>query len=686
MESDLIRAAEQGDLRQVTDLLTQGININCTNSSEETPILKAARSGHDRIVGFLLEQGADPNIRNSQGSTPLIEGASCGHTEIVKLLLENGANPNARDLDGNSGLSLAVGRGHVPTVNLLVRGGAHTDLADSDGDTPLILAARSGNVRILDLLANVPNPEGETSTSGMALPSLGPSGRSFEIQLSRPSEKIKQMHYRGVSSEPLQQSAAYQNDLLGTIGLGTKNGHGDTALIEAARYGHPEVVKILLRAQAQVDEVNLRGQTALLAAAAGGHATVVELLLGSGADPRVADYNGETALILAARNGFDQVIEKILPKLQPPEPHLKVAPPSLAQVPQSAADDEMGPLRLDSLAEFLFEFLGEQVLLGILDRYQPSGAKGPAMERLKETLNEKEPDSFLRACLVHKGELEALAKLGIGSEAKTIGGSLSSLLNHFGLPTPVRPVHLGPFQVLYELERLATRISHSSDDTEIKGAFLDACSALEKLLKMALWGWAQLVFGERRDEKLIEALKANVPGNYRLDRLTFGHVVGLFRELPKVVAMSPEVSLIESKLGRSQIYTPYKKKSPFADWLNSIVVIRNKMVHDSGGLEPIATPTEIREQIADALGLAEKLVSELMQSNEIPRIGIVSEETRDKYHRVRYNIIFDNGTSVMVYSSQPLLLGSHYLYFGSQNNPHPVDPLMLPLEEIEDMP
>jgi uncharacterized protein len=59
--------------------------------------------------------------------------------------------------------------------------------------------------------------------------------------------------------------------------------HGNTPLIEAARFGHDEVVTALLIAKADVKTKNDEGKTALMLAAEGGHDEVVRMLTQAGA-------------------------------------------------------------------------------------------------------------------------------------------------------------------------------------------------------------------------------------------------------------------------------------------------------------------------------------------------------------------------------------------------------------------
>jgi uncharacterized protein len=54
--------------------------------------------------------------------------------------------------------------------------------------------------------------------------------------------------------------------------------HGNTPLIEAARFGHDQVVTALLIAKADVKKKNDEGKTALMLAAEGGHNDTVRVL------------------------------------------------------------------------------------------------------------------------------------------------------------------------------------------------------------------------------------------------------------------------------------------------------------------------------------------------------------------------------------------------------------------------
>jgi uncharacterized protein len=73
--------------------------------------------------------------------------------------------------------------------------------------------------------------------------------------------------------------------LLGTpnVDVNGIDEHGNTPLIQAARFGHDEVVTALLIAKAEVSTKNDEGKTALMLAAEGGHDETVRMLTQAGA-------------------------------------------------------------------------------------------------------------------------------------------------------------------------------------------------------------------------------------------------------------------------------------------------------------------------------------------------------------------------------------------------------------------
>jgi len=75
----------------------------------------------------------------------------------------------------------------------------------------------------------------------------------------------------------------------------------------AARAGHEDVVRLLIRQRVQIDRMSPNGNTALHAAAEAGHDRIVGLLLDAGADPTKPTASGSNAATKAALGGHDQL-------------------------------------------------------------------------------------------------------------------------------------------------------------------------------------------------------------------------------------------------------------------------------------------------------------------------------------------------------------------------------------------
>jgi len=86
----------------------------------------------------------------------------------------------------------------------------------------------------------------------------------------------------------------------------------DTPLMMAARYGHVEVVRCLLRertVRATIDARDSNGWTALYYGSSEGHVEVVKSLAGAGANPMVATHNHRTPLLIAQEESHNALVE-----------------------------------------------------------------------------------------------------------------------------------------------------------------------------------------------------------------------------------------------------------------------------------------------------------------------------------------------------------------------------------------
>jgi ankyrin repeat protein len=84
----------------------------------------------------------------------------------------------------------------------------------------------------------------------------------------------------------------------------------ETPLVVAAENGHEEIVKLLLKNEANIEAESDFGRTSLVTAAKYGHETVARLLLRKGANVEARNNVGLTPL--AVLNGYEMVVRLLL--------------------------------------------------------------------------------------------------------------------------------------------------------------------------------------------------------------------------------------------------------------------------------------------------------------------------------------------------------------------------------------
>ena len=84
-----------------------------------------------------------------------------------------------------------------------------------------------------------------------------------------------------------------------------------TALIKSSIKGHKEIVELLIKKGADIND-RYRGSTSLIISSLYGHKDIVELLIQNGADVNSKDKYGDTALMSASRHGYKDIVEILL--------------------------------------------------------------------------------------------------------------------------------------------------------------------------------------------------------------------------------------------------------------------------------------------------------------------------------------------------------------------------------------
>ncbi|UZD67719.1 MULTISPECIES: ankyrin repeat domain-containing protein [Marinobacter] len=142
--TQLIVAAEEGDLERVEYLLEQNVRVDAGDDCQWTAMMRAAAGGHSDILVRLLDQGADINHREKSGYTALMGAAVNNRLETAQILVERGADLDIQETEsGQTALMWGVRNRNPDMVRLLLSAGADTSLTNRQGQSVRDLALQA---------------------------------------------------------------------------------------------------------------------------------------------------------------------------------------------------------------------------------------------------------------------------------------------------------------------------------------------------------------------------------------------------------------------------------------------------------------------------------------------------------------------------------------------------------------
>lgn len=200
---------------------------------------------------YLLYLGADIDVVDEEGNTPLLVAVEQDEDKIVSFLREQGANENVENWEKCNALMVACLYGSCKCAKIFGDKKEWFECEDCEGRTAIEIASSCGCLEIVEGL--------------------------------------------------YEKGAKYRQ----------KN---DTCLMEAAGYGHKDVVKFWLDKGKDVNFRNKQGWNALMRAAKVGSDDVVSLLIERGANLEDKSKEGKSALLYAVISDKTEVVRLLIDK------------------------------------------------------------------------------------------------------------------------------------------------------------------------------------------------------------------------------------------------------------------------------------------------------------------------------------------------------------------------------------
>ncbi|CAK4031069.1 hypothetical protein FOQG_06417 [Lecanosticta acicola] len=293
-------------------VLQQNTAVDVQDSQQRTSLHWASQNGHAAVAELLLQHGANQNAEDGQGLQPIHLAARQNRASVVALLLQAGAEPTAvKTKENHSGRLLGgetITRGECPIF--YVSKGGHLEATEAiipfcTGDVLEQLLCESCRFNRTDAVLSILQ---KTDVSGNAM-YRGATALYHACAVAN-SKCVEALVRRGADAN---KSSFYEPRRTRNGGAWPK-GPEMTPLHRLLQTWSEEndsqctaILRLLLGAGAQIEQLDGRGDTALLIAAGdeGYHKRVcisaMRALLAAGADPQQRDRKGDTALLRTFR-------------------------------------------------------------------------------------------------------------------------------------------------------------------------------------------------------------------------------------------------------------------------------------------------------------------------------------------------------------------------------------------------
>ncbi|KAJ8668004.1 hypothetical protein QAD02_009667 [Eretmocerus hayati] len=332
-----------GDARVVKQLLQGGANVEAADPKGRTclhvlPHLTGNYENSSTILNLLLGSGLSLETCDKQGRTPLHTAVILKDVQSVKLFIKARADVNAKDQTGATCLHLAAKIGKwdkdcMEIISLLLKAGARTEDIDQDERTPLLIAVMNGKIQmikyLIDANANVQasDCQGATSLHLMNYAKISNSDYSEVIQLLLSAgisldilfdkELLTPLHYavRAGNAKLVKELIKVGADVNAICMMQRTSLHLALSSLDKKDRASHQIIEELLKAGASLTERDGIGKTPLIDAIKFGDPNLLKQLIAAGADATVITNYKMSALHHAIWHDNLEIVNKHTPKM-----------------------------------------------------------------------------------------------------------------------------------------------------------------------------------------------------------------------------------------------------------------------------------------------------------------------------------------------------------------------------------
>ena len=308
---DLIKNGDQKAIEQ------QLQTASFSPQQQAEALLAAVGKQSPELVKQFIKHGFDIDSQDAQqmNATALMVAAYGNDIVMTKVLITAGANPNVRDSNGDHALNWAVFAGHQEVTKILVESGARLDIVGHGN--AIEIAKRRGFQSLVSYLcaqASCHQPEADFAKLTAILNKRDFSGLTEEhrraiTKLDSTGRPYWHRLVRAGRLEVLQAIRPYIEN------IDQRDDIGFTALMEAAREGHTDILLWLLKNGASATAISFKNAlelTPLHLAAIGGCQICAQHLIAANASIDAQDTAGTTPLLWALSEGKKAMAEFLI--------------------------------------------------------------------------------------------------------------------------------------------------------------------------------------------------------------------------------------------------------------------------------------------------------------------------------------------------------------------------------------